>query len=136
MKLLVLLVFWSLSFSAFSVEPSTGISGIFTSIENFFSYTYTFITDVIPTTISGFFLYIKLWLTYHYALHVLDVLKYSHQFALNFIAELNINDVINVAIGNLPPDLRSAATEMRVFDALTLLTEALITRFVFSLATR
>ena len=136
MKLLVLLVFWSLSFSAFSVEPSTGISGMFTSIENFFSYTYTFITDVIPTTISGFFLYIKLWLTYHYALHVLDVLKYSYQFALNFIAELNINDVINVAIGNLPPDLRSAATEMRVFDALTLLTEALITRFVFSLATR
>lgn len=131
------LVFWLLSFNAFSAETSgTGFSGMFAAIEQFFADIYYFITEVIPQKIFDFFIYIKLYFAYHYALYVYETLKYSHNFALTVLSDLNITDVINVALDNLPSDLRSAATEMRVFDALTLLTEALITRFVFTIAIR
>ena len=134
MKILFFIILSLFSFNAFAAD--SGMFAIFSSIENFFSSIYNFITVVIPQTIFDFFIYIKLWMAYHYALYLLDVIKHSHQFALSFIAELNLKDVIDTAIGNLPPDLRSAATEMRVFDSLTLLTEALITRFVYTIATR
>ncbi len=60
-------------------------------------------------------------------------LVFAHEVALSFINMISINEVVNTAIANLPPDLRQAASDMRLFDALTLLIEAYITRLVYSM---
>lgn len=126
---LVLLVF--LPFESFA--SSSGVTGFFETITFYFHEFIEFITVIIPQAINDFFV----WLT-TYALYLKFSLMYgslvfAHEVALSFINMISINEVVNTAIANLPPDLRQAASDMRLFDALTLLIEAYITRLVYSM---
>jgi len=133
MKVLVFIFFMFMSFSSFAAD--TGFFGFFGSVEAFFHDIWFFITDVIPRKITEFIFWIKLYLTYMKFYLFLETLRLAHEVALDFIQQMNISEVINVAISNLPNVLQKAAADMRIFDSLSLLVEALITRLVYSVVT-
>ena len=133
MRLLILLFCLFISFDSFADD--SGMFGFFGSVEAFFTDIWFYITDVIPRKITEFIFWLKLYLAYSKFYMMLELLRFAHEVALSFIQQLNINEVINVAIDNLPQDLRKAAVDMRVFDALSLLIEALITRMVYTVVT-
>ena len=134
MRLLILLFLILISFSSMAAD-NQGFSGFFTAIGLFFNDIYEFITVIIPRKITEFIFWIKLYLLYYKFYSMLEVSRFSHDLALTFFHQLNISEVIEVATSNLPPDLQKAALDMRVFDSLNLLIEALITRFVYSVVT-
>ena len=134
MRLLILLFLILISFSSMAAD-NQGFSGFFTAIGLFFNDIYEFITVIIPRKITEFIFWIKLYLLYYKFYSMLEVLRFSHDLAITFFHQLNISEVIEVATSNLPPDLQKAALDMRVFDSLNLLIEALITRFVYSVVT-
>ena len=135
MRILLCLLFMSISFSALAGDSNAGFFGFFGAIEIFFYDVMEFITVVIPTKITEFIFWFKLYMAYLKFYFILEALRFSHELALTFVQQLNISEVINIAISNLPNDLQKAASDMRVFDALSLIVEALITRFVYSVVT-
>jgi hypothetical protein len=136
MRILILFLLVFLSFDVYAEENSTGFFAIFGAIENFFIDIFIFITVVIPEKITEFIFWFKLFIAYMQFSLMLDTLRFSHDVALTLIDSLNINDVIDVAISKVPSDIRQAAIEMRFFEALNLIVEALITRFLYSIITR
>lgn len=133
MRLLILLFCLFISFDSFADD--SGMFGFFGSVEAFFDDIWLYITEVIPRMVMEFIFWLKLYLAYSKFYMMLEFLRFAHEVALSFIQQLNINEVINVAIDNLPQDLRKAAVDMRVFDSLSLLIEALITRMVYTVVT-
>lgn len=135
MRLLALILLTFISFDSLANAGDTGLFGFFGAVELFFNDIIYFFTDVIPRKITEFIFWVKLYIAYTKFYLMIETLRFSYEIALSFIEQMNINEVIDVAVSNLPPDLRKAAVEMRVFDALSLLIEALITRFVYSVVT-
>lgn len=135
MRVLIFLFFMFVSFSALADESAQGFFGFFGAVELFFNDIYIFITVVIPEKILAFVFWLKLYLAFNKFYFMLELLKFSHAIAIDFMAQLDITGVIDAAVSNLPPDLRKAAIDMRVFESLNLLIEALITRFVYSVVT-
>jgi hypothetical protein len=118
-----------MSFDTFA--SSTGMTGFFDSVVAFFSDILQFFTETIPNKINTFFVWLTSYLLYLKFYLMYSSLVFAHEVALSFMDMININEVVNTAIANLPPDLRQAAADMRFFDALSLLIEALITRLIY-----
>lgn len=133
MKLLIFVLLAFFSFDIFAA-PQTGVTGFFETATIFFMSIYEFFTVIIPTAIGDFFVWLTSYLLYLKFYLMYETLVFAHEVALSFIQMININEVVNTAISNLPPDLRQAASDMRFFDALSLLIEALITRLVYQMS--
>lgn len=128
MRILLVLIILFVSFPSFA---STGLSGFFDEIFTFFNDIWLFFTETIPDLLTRFFVWITTYLLYLKFSLILGSLEFSHSVALSFLDLIDISSVINTAISALPPDLKQVAVDVRFFDSLTLLLEALITRFVY-----
>lgn len=129
MRLLIFVLLIFMSFDTFA--SSTGVTGFFDSVVSYLNEFLYFFTNTIPTTINTFFVWLTSYLLYLKFYLMYSSLVFAHEVALSFINLININDVVNASVSNLPPDLRQAAYEMRLFDALSLIVEAFITRLVY-----
>jgi hypothetical protein len=123
---LFVLLFSSSSFAG------VGITDFFGEVSAFFESIWYFITTTIPSVINSFFVWVYSYALYLYFSFLFAGIEFSHSVALTFLDMININEVVNTAAGALPSDMKQAAIDMRFFDALTLIVEAAITRFVYS----
>lgn len=134
MRILIFVVLAFFSFDLFAADQ-TGVTGFFDTATIFFMSIIEFFTVTVPNKISEFFVWLSSYLLYLKFKLMYSSLVFAHEVALSFIRMISINEVVNTAIANLPPDLRQAASDMRFFDALTLLIEAFITRLVYESST-
>ncbi|WP_159821463.1 hypothetical protein [Colwellia sp. 20A7] len=127
MKIFILLILL-VSFPTFA---STGISGFFNDSLTFFQDIWFFITDTIPETINSFFVWLYTYVVYLYFKIHFESLSFAHSVALSFLDMIDLTSIVNNATSALSPDLKQVAVDVRFFDSLTLLVEALITRLVY-----
>lgn len=129
MRLFVFVLLIFISFDSFAAN--TGITGFFDSVAFFFNEILYFFTMTIPEKLNNLLVWLTSYLLYLKFYLMYSSLVFAHEVAMSFIDMININEVVNTAITSLPADLRQAASDMRFFDALSLLIEALITRLVY-----
>lgn len=110
---------------------STGIGGFFSEVLGFFEGVWLFFTETIPMVIGNFLVWVYSFVLYIQFNLMLDSLMFAHSVALSFLDLINISGVVNSAISALPSDLKQVAIDVRFFDSLTILVEALITRMVY-----
>jgi hypothetical protein len=124
-----------LLFSSFSFASGTQSIGFFDGIFKFFYDLFYFFTDVVPSVITQFFVYLSTYVLYIKFVLLKASLEFAHSVALGFLDLADVTGVINSAISSLPSDLQQVAADIRFFDGLTLIVEAFITRFVYSAST-
>lgn len=110
----------------------SGITGFFDYVLEFLTSLKVFIFEVIPQTISNIFIWITSWFLKMKFLSIYYSLEFAHAVATTFLDMINITNFVNSAIGSLPQDMRQLASDIRFFDALTLVVEAWITKLVYS----
>tara|TARA_B100001063_G_C16710570_1_gene527774 strand:- start:580 stop:1005 length:426 start_codon:yes stop_codon:yes gene_type:complete len=138
MRILVLFLFVSFfAPSAFATSDSSGfllggLSSFFGFVVDILNSIYHFFSFVIPTAFSEFLLWISSWYLKMKFFSIYHGLEFAHSIAITFLDMINITNFVNSAISSLPNDMRQLASDIRFFDALTLVVEAWITKLVYS----
>lgn len=128
----ILLVVFLLIFPSVAFASGDGFfGGVFTFFEDF----WYFITVSIPSAVDNFFVYLATYALYLKFYFIKESLEFSHSVAVGFLDMVNIRDVVHNATGALPADLKQVASDIGFFEALTLVVEAMITRFVYQTST-
>lgn len=139
-KLFSFCILCCLSSSVFAadVTPSPvsfdGINGFFETSLGYFDSFWNFIFYDTPSMITRFFAWLETYIIYLKIYTLVSSLQFAHQVALNFIEQMNITSVVNVATAALPNDVRQTLIDVRFFDGLSLIIEAFITRLIFSMS--
>jgi hypothetical protein len=123
-----LIVIFLLLFPSFAFSADFGF---FTDVNNFFDDVWSFITVTIPEAIESFFVFIATYSLYLKFYFIKESLIFSHTVATSFLDMVDLNQVINSSVSALPGDLKQVVVDIGFFEALTLVVEAGITRFVY-----
>ena len=112
----------------------TGVTSFFEIVLGYFNSFYDFIFSDIPAAIDRFFVWLLSYYVYLKLYSMYRFIVFYHDVALSLIDTLDLTNVVNSSISALPSDIRQTLIDCRVFDALSLLIEAFITRIVFSMS--
>lgn len=129
MKILIVLVLVLFASPAFAAE--VGIGGFFTAVVEFFNDIWLFFTDTVPSKIQQFFVWVVTYLVYLKFYFIKSSIEFSYAVAIGFLNMVNISVVVQSAVDALPLDLQQVTADIRFFDGLTLIIEALVTRFIY-----
>jgi hypothetical protein len=116
---------------SFPTFASSGISGFFNDTLTFFQDIWIFITVTIPSGVTRFFVWLYTYAVYLKFKIQYESLSFAHSVAISFLDLIDLTSIVNSATSALSPDLKQVALDVRFFDSLTLLVEALITRLVY-----
>ncbi|HHP0481482.1 TPA: hypothetical protein ACRZ2J_003262 [Vibrio campbellii] len=101
----------------------------FQFIANVFGAILDFFTSI-PTLILEVFTYSWYWLIKLY-LHIqISMVEVAYEIASMILADYEVYTVLNAAFNNLAPDLRHAAYQLGVVDAIRIVIDGLATAFV------
>lgn len=136
-KKLTLFTMLFLSFSALADTPRLGddwsFGSFFTTVEHTFRFVIDFITVDIPNFIDRFFAYLVEFIV----LMKVTLLIYSAEAAFSvaklILSDLGFIQLIEQFAGGIPPDIRNAAVQMKIFQAFNLIVEAYVARLVLSI---
>ena len=115
------------------VNTFNGITGFFEKSLMFMNSFSNFIFFDIPSKIVQFMAWLGTYIVWIKLLIIQSSLESSHDLAVKLIDSLNMTQVINSAVSNLPPDTRQILIGIRFFDGLQLVIEAYVTRFIYSM---
>lgn len=134
MKSLIVFIVFFVSFSAFAnTETVGGISGFFSQVMYYLHSIADFFLVDLPNTIQNFLVYVSAWLLKQKLEAILWSIEFSMSVASSFLDMLSFGEVVNSLVGRLPNDVKAVATQFAVFEALTMLIEAGITRYVYGM---
>jgi hypothetical protein len=131
MKKLIFILFMFLPCFAYA-ETYEGIGGFFQMIGDFFDNIWEFFFTDIPNLIQRALAYFIVWATKAKIYAMYEFMKFSWQVAEIIIQDLNIMSQITAQVSLLPPDVRQAFIDMRLFDGINLLLNAYMTKFVMN----
>jgi len=134
-RLITFSIFMLFSFSVFASDTSISFSGFFEDVASFFNGIWFFLTVEIPTAITNFFVWLISWLIFLKYTMFLHAIEFASQIATSFLDLVELNSMINLAVADLPSDVRSVLVDVGFFEGLTILIEAVITRFVYNMIT-
>jgi hypothetical protein len=134
-RLILLLAFLFISFDSFATasQSSLSFSSVFSDIGSFFSGIWNFITVTVPSAIRDFFVYIGAWIVLMKFVLAIESMQFLNDVAIQFLDLVELNTMINVAVQNLPNDVRSVLVDIGFFEGLTIVIEALMTRLVYKM---
>ncbi|WP_440053035.1 DUF2523 family protein (plasmid) [Pseudoalteromonas sp. T1lg65] len=107
-----------------------GYQGVFSFMNDFVSDIWDFLDTDLPNFITRFFAWFVEYATLLRLKIELETIKFSWQVSKNIIENFQIASRITSAANQLPADVRAALVDMRAFDALNVVIQALITRYV------
>lgn len=102
-------------------------------IADSFKELWSYFFDDVPSMMERFFAWAIIWLVKAKIYLQLESMKFAWGVAKVIIADLNIMSQITAQMGALPPDVRQALVDMRLFDAINLVLQAYVTKFVMGL---
>jgi hypothetical protein len=108
--------------------------GFFGGVFTFFGDFWYFITVSIPSAVDSFFVYLATYALYLKFYFIKESLEFSHSVAVTFLDMVSIRDVVHRATTALPTDLRQISSDIGFFEALSLVVEAMVTRFVYQMS--
>lgn len=132
MRLILFISIYFISLSVFANEQTvSGIGGFFSQVMYFLNSIVDFFLVDLPETFNNFLVYsfayylkVKLYLT-------LWSMNFADSVAVAFLDIIAFQDSINEVIFFLPNDVQAIAREFGIFEALTIIIEALISNFVY-----
>jgi len=129
MKKILFLLFVFVPFLAVG-DTYQDAAGASQMVADSFSEMWTFFFDDVPSMFQRATGWIIVWLVKAKIYAQLELMKYSWGVAKVIIADLNIMSQITSQMSLLPQDVRQALVDMRLFDGINLLFQAIMTRFV------
>lgn len=110
----------------------TDISGAAQMVGDFFDDVWTFAFEDVPSMFQRLTAWLIVWMVKAKLYFMFEAMQYSWGVAKVIIADLNIMSQITSQMSALPVDVRQALVEMRLFDAINLLFQAYMTKFVMN----
>ncbi|EGR3323091.1 hypothetical protein DMJ26_11075 [Vibrio parahaemolyticus] len=107
----------------FIYEAFQYIANVFGSISDFFMS--------IPDLILEVFTYAWYWGIKLYLSIKISMVEMAYEIASMILTDYEVYTVLNAAFNNLAPDLRHAAYQLGVVDAIRIVIDGLATAFVF-----
>lgn len=129
-KKLILITLICFTPSAFAADWSLG--EFFSTINTFTDDVSSFLFDDVPSLIDRMIAYIIEFITYIYIKMMIYGIQTSFRVAELILSDFGFTQAIEQYANLLPPDMRNAAVNMQIFNALNLIVEAYIARFVIS----
>ena len=130
MKYLIFAFCFVFASSAFAADGG-GLGGFAQSIVDYAEYFKYFITDGIPS----FFERMAAWAVEMYVylkfVMYLETIKFSWGVAKVILQDLSITQHLETMFSYLPSSLRAFAFDCRIVDAINVVLNAYVTRFVF-----
>ena len=131
MKKLIFVLFVFVPFFAFA-ETYSDTGGFFQMIGDFFNNIWDFFLVDIPELIKRALAYFIVWYSKAKIYALYELMKFSWDVAEIIIEDLGIMSQIAAQMSLLPPDVRQAFVDMRLFDGINLLLNAYMTKFVMN----
>lgn len=126
--LLIMLFIPSLAFA--NIPVYEGISGLAEAIGNFFTDIWNFLLADLPSffnrAMQWFFLELSLFMINA----EIESIKFAWSIAKSVMEGFQISSKITAASSALPPDVQAAVVDMRLFDAVNIIIQAYISRYV------
>ncbi|CAM4441526.1 DUF2523 family protein [Pseudoalteromonas maricaloris] len=117
--------------------PTLAIADDYEGYEGLFNFINDFATDIwefwdtdVPEFITRFFAWFVEYATLIKLKIEFETIKFSWEVSKNIIENFQIGSRITSAASALPNDVRAALVDMRAFDALNVIIQALVTRYV------
>lgn len=118
----------SLAFA--NIPVYEGISGLAEAIGNFFTDIWNFLLADLPSffnrAMQWFFLELSLFMINA----EIESIKFAWSIAKSVMEGFQISSKITAASSALPPDVQAAVVDMRLFDAVNIIIQAYISRYV------
>lgn len=87
----------------------------------------------LPDFIERAFAYLIEWAVMLKVKFMLHSIEFAHSVAVHIIQSVNLDGLISSAMAKLPPDLRATFGALGIFKAITMMLEAVVTRFVLNI---
>lgn len=128
---IIFFVVFLLTFS-FSVHAETyeGVNGAFKMATHFVTDIWTFLETDVPDFITRFFAWFIEWIILAKLTVEYETIKFSWAVSKQVIENFQIGSKIAAASSALPRDVQAALVDMRAFDALNVVIQAYVSRFV------
>ncbi|PHR81624.1 MAG: hypothetical protein COA59_15590 [Colwellia sp.] len=134
MRYLTLIIFLFLPFSTFAaVETVGGISGFFSQVMNYLHSIADFFLNDIPLAIVNFQVYVFAWLLKYKLESTLWAINQSMSIATTFLGLISYTELLNTLVSHLPNDVKAVAGSIGIFQALSIIIEAYITKFIYAM---
>lgn len=119
--------------AAESVNSASGITGFFSQVMSYLHSIADFFLVDLPAAIENFFVYIVAWLLKMKLEGILWSINFSMQIASKFLELVSFAEVVNTLLAGLPNDVRAIASQFAIFEALTMVIEAMLTKFIYGM---
>lgn len=124
------LFFFSSAAFADSVESVEGITGFFAVVMSYLRSIADFFLVDLPNALDNLMVYLVAYLLKLKLEGILWSINFSMAVASTFLDMISYSAVVNAFLSSLPNDVKAIASQFAVFEALTMIIEALITRYV------
>ena len=126
---LILLFIPSIAF-ADEVKTYEGLAGLASAIGVFFTDIWEFFNSDLPTFIERAMQWILKEATLFMINAQIESMEFAWSVAKSVMESFQISSKITAASSALPPDVQAAVVDMRLFDAVNIIIQAYISRYV------
>lgn len=136
MKYLFLIVFIFFPFFVFAESTQqdvSGITGFFSQVMFYLNSIADFVLNDIPLAFINFKVYVFAWLLKFKYESMLWAINQSMSIATTFMGLISYTELLNTLVANLPNDVKAVAGSIGIFEGLSLIVEAYITRFIYGM---
>lgn len=118
-----------LPFFVLANEPS-GLAVFAQKTGDFFTDTWAFFDDDVPSFLKRSAIYIAEQAVMFKIKAQIETIKFAWSVAKAVLENFEVSSKIVAAADSLPQDVKAALVDMRLFDGLTIVVQALATRYV------
>lgn len=129
MKYIFIVIFLFLPTVVFA-DTYEGATGFAQSFGDYLNDFWSFFNDDVPSFFDRMFIFFFEKLTLFWITTKLEMIKLSWLIAKGVIENFQIGSKLLAATSLLPNDVQAAFIDLRLFDAVNLLIQAYVTRFV------
>ncbi|MFK3869620.1 DUF2523 family protein [Pseudoalteromonas rhizosphaerae] len=129
-KIFILITLFLPFFALAEASTYNGFEGAATAMANFFTDIWTFLDDDVPNFFERMILYVIEKITLIRIAAELEGLKLSWSVAKAVMENFQLASKVLSAANGLPQDVKAALVDMRFFDGLNIIIQALLARYV------